>query len=69
MDVTADVMTIHETAARLGGVPDRTVYRWVRTGALPAFRLGNRWFILRQRFDEMLRGEWKPTTSRKHRNE
>jgi excisionase family DNA binding protein len=30
---------------------------WVREGRLPAFRVGKRWLIPRERLDRMLAGE------------
>lgn len=48
-------LTVTE-AAKLLGISRAMAYECVRTGDLPAIRLGGRILIPRERFDEMLSG-------------
>lgn len=50
------VFTVAE-AAELLGISKGTAYEYVRTGQLPAVRLGRRLVIPKHRFDELLNGE------------
>lgn len=64
------LMTLHQAAERLG-VHYMTVYRWVRQGDLPAFRLGNRLRVRPADLDafveqrQVLGGEETATPSRR----
>jgi len=51
-----DVLTIEE-AAELLKLHDQTIYRKVRSGEIPAARIGRRWRISRDVIERMLRGE------------
>ena len=44
-------LTVNEVARRFG-VNTTTVYRLVKRGILPAFKLGNQWRFRRSRLDE-----------------
>jgi excisionase family DNA binding protein len=45
--------TVREVAALLGLSPG-TTYALVRAGAIPARRMGGRWIVPKQRFDDWL---------------
>lgn len=56
--MTNDRLTLTVTeAAQLLGISRAMAYECVRTGDLPAIRLGGRILIPRERFDEMLNGD------------
>lgn len=53
------LMTIRETAAYLR-VHEMTVYRWIREGRIPAFKIGTwLWRINRETLDRMFSVEGK----------
>ena len=45
-----EVMDIHEAAEYLS-ISEDTLYRYAKTGSLPAFKLGNRWRFKRTAVD------------------
>jgi excisionase family DNA binding protein len=45
-------ITVADASARVGGVPISTIYYWIQTGRLKAFRPGRRLLI---REDELVR--------------
>ncbi len=54
-------LTVHQVAARLDRHPD-LVRRWIRTGALPAYKIGTYWFVRETAlaaFTEPDRKPWK----------
>jgi len=56
--MTNDRLTLTVTeAAQMLGISRAMAYECVRTGDLPAIRLGGRILIPRERFDEMLNGD------------
>lgn len=61
------MMTIPETAARAGRSQE-TIRRWVRSGKLPARRIGNQHIVDEADLDSVSRGDslpvpepWRPT--------
>ncbi|RMF92151.1 MAG: DNA-binding protein [Candidatus Schekmanbacteria bacterium] len=48
-----DILTLKEVASYMR-VNTATIYRLVRTGKIPAFRVGNRWRFRRSSIDEWL---------------
>jgi excisionase family DNA binding protein len=54
-------LTIGEVATRLDRHPD-LVRRWIRSGALPAYKIGTYWFVKEEdlaAFPEPARKPWK----------
>lgn len=49
-------MGVYQAAAYLGISMD-TLYKYAASGALPAFKLGNRWKFKRSKLDEWM--DWK----------
>ncbi len=49
----SDILTLKEVAGYMR-VNTATIYRLVRTGKIPAFRVGNRWRFRRSSIDEWL---------------
>ena len=49
------LLTLHETARRLR-VHNNTAYGWVRTGVLPATKIGGLWRISSTGLEQFLRG-------------
>jgi len=55
----SDILTLKEVAEYMR-VNTATIYRLVRTGKIPAFRVGNRWRFRKTSIDEWLQsGEGK----------
>ena len=52
-------LKVHDVAARLN-VSEKTVYKWLQQGLIPATRIGKTWIITEESVDAMLR----PTGSR-----
>lgn len=48
-----ELLTAEEAAAYLR-VSQYTIWRWCRTGRLPAFRIGRAWRIRKDRLDELI---------------
>ena len=51
-----DLVTMAEVGERLG-VSIRSAYRAVAQGDVPTFRIGRRWFVPREAFEALLRGD------------
>lgn len=51
-DETREVLNVRQAAAYLG-ISSESLYKYVGTGLIPAFKLGNRW-----RFKKSLLDEW-----------
>ena len=49
-------LTIEEAADEMG-VSARTIYRWIKTGYLPAHKLGGGWRIKQADIDNILKGD------------
>lgn len=47
-------LKVHDVAARLN-VSEKTVYKWLRQGLVPATRIGKTWIIAEESVDAMLR--------------
>lgn len=54
-----EVMTIRELAAYMR-VHATTLYRLVRQGQIPSFKIGSEWRFLKSEIDRYARGEWQP---------
>jgi excisionase family DNA binding protein len=57
--VTPGTLSV-EAAAGILGVSRGLAYEMARTGKLPVIRAGRRLLVLREPFERMLRGEWRP---------
>lgn len=57
-----ETLTVDELADKLG-VSRNTAYLAVRTGQVPAIKVGQRWLVLREPLERMLRGERKAAPS------
>ncbi len=68
--VQSEYFTLKEIAERLK-VSERTVWRWVHSGALPAIKLGQQWRIRDDDLDEFLearRAQPKPPQEQEGRD-
>ncbi len=55
------VLTIAEIAKLLGVCP-ALVYRGVKSGSIPALKVGDRWLVPTSLFEKYLSGEFNPPT-------
>lgn len=55
-ELTKLTMTVEEAGHALG-VSRNTIYQLVRSGRVPAIRLGRRWIVPRAQFERFLAGE------------
>lgn len=46
-------LTVNEVAELLGFTP-KGVYRWIRTGVIPAYKVAGTWFVLRDDLRDVL---------------
>lgn len=52
-------LKVHDVAARLN-VSEKTVYKWLQQGLIPATRIGKTWIITEESVDAMLRPAGRP---------
>ncbi len=58
MEHTDRLLTVKEFREKCGiSLARNSVNRWIRTGKIPATRIGDRWFINESVVDAVLRGE------------
>jgi excisionase family DNA binding protein len=62
MDPSKEVMTVTEAAKYLG-ISGDTLYRYLGEGAIPAFKLGNRWRFKRGTLDRWLEAQIQQHTA------
>jgi len=53
------ILTVEETAKYLR-ISRATAYAGVKSGTIPAIRIGNRWLVPRIQLEKMLTGERQP---------
>ena len=58
-----EVMNVDQ-AARYLGVSSDTMYKYLSSGKLPAFKLGNRWRLKKSTLDRWMEKQSKPHVSR-----
>jgi excisionase family DNA binding protein len=51
-------------AARRLGICDASAYRAAQKGELPVIRIGRRYLVLCDLFEQMLAGQWRPVVQR-----
>ena len=56
-----DLLTVEETAAYLR-VTKGTIWRWCRSGKLPATKIGHQWRIRRDELEDMIHPQTVPRT-------
>lgn len=57
-DVTPDPLLKISKTAEICNVSEKTVWRWIKSGALPAHRLGGQWRVAPKDLNAFLRERW-----------
>ncbi len=50
------ILTVPEMA-KFFGVSKKTIYEWCKTGALPAFKIGQEWMVRQSDLQKMITGK------------
>lgn len=51
-----------EDIVEIFGIHENTARRWASSGAIPAFRLGKRWFVRKEDFRNFIAGKIEQAT-------